>query len=333
MPAVALLISVVGITLVNGVYMFAARLLTPAVPFLVLLVAWALSALLRRSPVAFAVAAAVLVLAYWSTSTSFVYEKSLEVSGEYDPHEYRDILAQGSDPEDLVFFSHMSLAGWYEMDRDERDPPWAYALRWLPIVRPMSEIEPVVQRAAEEYPRLWFVLYQGSFGPGRDLKDWLDETFFPERMIWGTKSLFLSYTPPTDGLRRISPNVDFEGLIRLEVAEYPVRAGPAGQVPVVLHWRALGDSLPDLRVVVQAWDDTGTVLAQRDVRPANWERPAYTWRQGERIEDRHGLILSGGTGVSAHLAISVYDSGTGEMKLVDGSPFFELGTVERRSLE
>jgi hypothetical protein len=190
-----------------------------------------------------------------------------------------------------------------------------------------------VLREAQEHARLWFVVYQGSFGPGRDLKDWLDETLYPEQMIWGTESLFLSYTPPAEGLRRVTPNADFGDLVRLEAAEYMERAGPAGQVSVVLHWRALGESLPDLRVVVQAWDDSGTVLAQRDVRPANWERPAYTWRQDEQIEDRHGLVLSGGMSSPAHLAISVYDVGAGEMKLVNGLPFLELGTVERGSLE
>ena len=96
---------------------------------------------------------------------------------------------------------------------------------------------------------------------------------------------------------------------------------------VELRWRALGDSLPDLRVVLQAWDETGTVLAQRDVRPANWESPAYRWSAGDVVEENHGLLLSGPSNTPVHLAVSVYDAATGEPLLVGAKTFLELGAI------
>ena len=327
LPLLALIATVAGISLGSGFYFFAPRLLTPAVPYLVLLLAWALEALLRRSKVLFACAAIVLVACFWPTSSEFVYEKSLEVSGEFDPHEYHSLLSAQAAPDDLIFFNELALAGWYEMDRGPRDPFWSYVLRWTPIIEPMSAISPRVEHAAGAHPRLWFVLYKGSFGPGRELKDWLDGALYPESMTWGTESLFLSYLPATGATSRITPASDFGGLIRLETAEFGERAGPEGQVPVALRWRALDSPLPDLRVIVQAWDETGTVLAQRDVRPANWERPTYDWEQGEVVDDRHGLLLAGESATPIHLAVSVYDAATGEMLPVNGKVFLELATL------
>jgi len=330
MPLVALVTTVAGITLGSGFYFFAARLLTPAVPYLILFLAWALGALQRRSRVLFVFAGIVLVVCYWPTSTRFVYEKRLEVSGEFDPHEYHSVLSTQAAPEDLVFFNELALAGWYEMDRGPQDPPWSYALRWTPIIEPMSTIAPRVEQAMGERPRLWFVLYKGSFGPGREFKDWLDGTLYSASTTWGKESLFLSYLPPAVGTYRISPAADFGGLIQLEAAEFGERIGPEGQVPITLRWRALDGPLPDLRVVVQAWDETGSVLAQRDVRPANWERPAYDWAVGDVVEDRHGLLLARESATPVHLAVSVYDAATGETLPVGGEPFLELGTVGGR---
>ena len=96
---------------------------------------------------------------------------------------------------------------------------------------------------------------------------------------------------------------------------------------VVLQWRALQEPLPDCRVVLQIWDETGEVLAQRDVRPVNWERPTYRWSAGEVVEDRHGLLLADRSTTPLHLAVSLYDADTGEPVSVAGSAFLELGTL------
>lgn len=327
MPLVGLLATSAGVAFGSGFYFFAPRLLTPAVPFLVLLLSRSLDTLGRRSWVFLAVAAVLLGVAYWPTATQFVYEKGLEVSGEYDPHEYHRTLAASAEADDLVFFNQLALAGWYELDRGPDDANWSYALRWTPIVEPMSRIKPRVAQAAEAYPRLWFVLYKGSFGPSWELKKWLDANLFPVTMVWGRDSLFLSYVPPADAMRHLAPQADFGGLVELPRAVYAVGAGSAGQVPIELTWRALDGPLPDLRIVVQAWDETGKVLAQRDVRPANWELPSYEWGRQDLVVDRHALVLGEPSNTPVHLAVSVYDAETGRALPVDGRPFLELGTV------
>ena len=331
MPLLALLITSGGIVLSSGAYFFAPRLLTPAVPFVVLLVAWALDTLGHRGKGLLVAGLAVLVVAFWPTSSRFVYEKRLEVSSDFDPHEYHAMLSDRTGPDDFVFFNELALAGWYEMDRTPEDPAWGYALRWTPIIEPMERVKPRVERTAAEHARLWFVLYQGTFGPGAELKAWLDETLYPYSTDWGSDdSLFLSYLAPKSPWLEVTPGLDFDGAIRLEAARYSAQAGPAGEVGVALRWQALQASLPDCRVVLQIWDETGTVLAHRDVRPVNWERPTYQWVAGEVVEDHHGLLLTARSETPLHLAVSLYDVGTGEPLPVGGGTFLELGTLDHQ---
>jgi hypothetical protein len=326
-PVLTLLTTIGGVLLGSGAYFFAPRLLTPAVPFLVLLVAWALDWLGSHVKGFLILGLAGLLVAFWPTSTRFVYEKSLEVSGPFDPHEYRAVLGERARPGDFVFFNELAPAGWYDMDRTSKDPAWGYALRWTPIVEPMERIRPRVERAASDHARLWFVLYQGTVGPGEELKAWLDQTLYPFSMDWGSKSLFLSYLVPKTPWIEVAPGADFGGVIRLDAARYSEQAGPGGEVGVVLRWRALQASLPDCRVVLQIWDETGAVLAQRDVRPVNWGRPTHRWSAGEVVEDHHGLLLAAQSATPLHLAVSLYDADTGEPVLVDGNTFLELGTL------
>ena len=147
LAVVVLLAATIGSVLGSGVYFFAPRLLTPSVPFLLLLAAWALDWLRRRSPWLLAVATVALAVTFWPTSSRFVYEKSLEVSGPFDPHEHHALLSGRARREDLVFFNELALAGWYELDRGPDDPPWSYALRWTPIVEPLERIAPRVENA------------------------------------------------------------------------------------------------------------------------------------------------------------------------------------------
>jgi len=327
MPLLAFLTVTVGVVASSRAYFFAPRLLTPATPFLLLLVAWSLDALGHRARVLQVGGLIVLLVTFWPTASRFVYEKSLEVSGPFDPHEYQAMLHDWARPDDFVFFDQLALAGWYDMDRGPDDLPWGYALRWTPIVEPMARIRPRVARAADEHSRLWFVLYKGTFGPGEELKAWLDATFYPASMDWGTESLFLSYLVPRGEWRDVTPDADFGGLVRLEAARYSAQAGPGGEVGVALRWRALQVPLPDCRVVVQVWDEAGQVLAHRDVRPANWERPTSQWSVGEMVEDRHGLLLAERSQTPLHLAVSMYDVETGEPLPVAGGTFLELGVL------
>ena len=98
---------------------------------------------------------------------------------------------------------------------------------------------------------------------------------------------------------------------------------------MVLTWRALQSPLPDCRVVLQVWDETGAVLAQRDVRPANWGRPTHRWAAGEAVEDRHGLLLAARSETPLHLAVSLYNADTGKPLPVAAGTFLELGILEQ----
>jgi len=327
MPGLVLATSVTGIVWASGTYFFAARLFTPAVPFLLLVTAWALDRLGAAWWGLPYVAMTGLLVAFWPTSSGFVYEKGLEVSGDFDPHEYHRMLAERAGPDDVVFFDELALAGWYDVDRTAKDPDWSYALRWTPTIEPLDVIVPRVEQASDHHRRMWFVLYRGTVGPGRELKDWLDRSLYPTSVDWGTDSLFLSYVDSVGPWRELTPTADFGDIARLELARFTTQIGPQGQVGVQLYWRALHTEPPDCRVVVQVWDERGVVLAQRDAAPHNWERPVRSWKAGEMIKDHHGLLLSGDSDTVLHVAVSMYEVESGLPLAVNGRPFLELGTL------
>jgi hypothetical protein len=195
----------------------------------------------------------------------------------------------------------------------------------------MAQVRPRVTQAAEEYSCLWFVLYQGTFGPGEELKHWLDETLYPVSMDWGTESLFLSYVATRGQWHEVSTPVRFGDIVSLEAGRYALIRGSQEGVAVDLQWRALQQPQANYRVVLQVWDETGTVHAQRDVRPANWEHPTLQWAPDELVDDHHGLLLTEhvlGTGMPLHLALSLYDTDTGVPLPVAGGTFIDLGTLE-----
>ncbi|MER3514847.1 MAG: hypothetical protein C4310_11090, partial [Chloroflexota bacterium] len=84
---------------------FAPRHLAPVVPFFGLGLAWALDALGRTWRPVLLLALGLLVIAFWSTSTQFVYAKTLEVVDPFDPTADYRFLSVRTRPDDLVFFN------------------------------------------------------------------------------------------------------------------------------------------------------------------------------------------------------------------------------------
>jgi len=159
LPLFVLSLSVVGIAYSSGVYWFAVRHLVPASAFLCLALAWALDRLGSLWRPLLPIALVALAVAYWPTSTRFIYDKTLEVVDPFDPAEDYRYLAGKAGPGDLVYFNVLARAGWYENLRRPGDPRWSYAMRWDPIVEPMERIAARIQRDAQAHHRLWFVLY------------------------------------------------------------------------------------------------------------------------------------------------------------------------------
>lgn len=96
---------------------------------------------------------------------------------------------------------------------------------------------------------------------------------------------------------------------------------PGDVVAVALRWRLAADAQPPWseaaparsphRVSVRLVDAAGAVVASADRAPAGGRRPTTTWRAGEAVLDRHGLLVPAVTPPGRYrLAVVLYDAAT-----------------------
>lgn len=326
---------VVGLSIAGLVYgavrtqWFAPRHLAPVIPFFGLGLAWALDALGRTWRPILLLVLGLLVIAFWSTSTQFVYAKTLEVVDPFDPTADYRFLAGRTRPDDIVFFNVLSTAGWYEALRRPQDPSWSYALRWEPVIQPIEDIvREHILPAAAAHQRLWFVLYKGTVGSNAPLKAWLDTHLYPVGGAWNGDTLILGYTSPQVPLVTAPIQAQFGDAIQLTGAEYTPQATAHGVIGLILHWQAQRPVTRAYKVFVHLTDDAGWVFSQHDAQPVNDLRPTTTWATGEAIVDRHGLFLPMMAPGAYPVRVGLYDPDTGErLRTSDGRDMIEVGAV------
>jgi hypothetical protein len=331
LPVLPTLIVLIGAALGSQAHMFAARYLIVATPFLILGLGWALVGLWRRGRWLGAVSALALALVTMPILTGYVYDKTAEVTGAYDPATDWRQLGPHVSRGDLVAFNILSLAGAYERYRTPSDPPWTYAQLWDPVHEPLADAQARLLTSVQEHDRLWLVLYRGiASADSADLKAWADRTFFPTDGWWHEGTLYQGYVHAgTD--QQVSPQADFGHGVRLVDAAYTSQVKPdasGAAAAVALTWQA--DQVPDVnaRVFVHLYDRTGKLVAQHDSFPVDDTRPPKTWHAGETVTDRHGLWIPAGTSGPLDLVVGLYDPTTGvRWTLPDGSDKVRLGSV------
>ncbi len=337
LPALAVGLTIVGVSYgAQAVRFFAVRHFVPTAPFLGLALAWALHRLFVRWRPLLPLAVCALAVAFWPTSTQFVYAKTLEVVDPFDPAADRAYLAPKTTPDDLVFFNNLAKAGWYEHARDGEGAPWSYALRWDPIIEPIdAAIAPRVEAAMTQHARLWFALYKGATGPNNDLRAWLasHDRLYPMWEGWTSDTLFVAYVVLDEPLVDSSAGGAFaDQPIQLAAARFTARAQPGGGVAVELTWQVDGPITADAKVFVHLVSADGHLVAQHDARPAGEGRPTQTLSPGEVILDRHGIGLPSEAHGPLTIRVGLYDALTGNrLRLDDGSEFVTIGTVDVHS--
>ncbi len=94
---------------------------------------------------------------------------------------------------------------------------------------------------------------------------------------------------------------------------------------VQLVWRADAEVATSYRVFVHLIDENGTILAQSDGEPANWNRPMTGWMPGEYIFDPHLLPLSADASAKPFaLRIGLYDPQVGTRLSADAGDFVTI---------
>jgi hypothetical protein len=339
LPTLMIAFTLIGVAFAARQWAFNARMLVCAVPALALLLAWSFDRMLSLStdrwPSLGKLAAAAMALAlagaYFTTSTRFVYGKTLEVFDPYNPNTYHDHIAGLAQPNDVAFFNVLSPAGFYALDRQPDDPAWSYALTWDPVIEPRQRWEQRVAQAAGTHNRLWLVLYRGLAGKNGDLRGYMDSTYFPAHSEWGEEEVFYGlYGAPRGELQAV--DVSVSGARWGDIALNDIRVGTSVQsgdiVPVALTWQASAPIPTNYKVFVHAAKPDGFVIAQHDAQPLNDLRPMTTWAAGEPVRDHHGLALPPDYRGELTLKLGLYDPSTGKRLLTDdGRDAIELGSV------
>ncbi len=331
LPAFAIVLTVGGVIVGTQAHMFAGRYLIAASPFIALAVAFAVTVLSARARWLGAMAVVlVAVTTLWPTWVGAVYAKGLERTGEFDPTvDVQSLRAIGAQPDDIVVFNVLSLAGLYDAYRAPTDPMWTFAQRWDPVTEDMRRIADRLSVETPRYPRVWASLYQGTAGPNAELKSWLDRNLYPAGGTWREDTLFALYLP------QANPRVDAETSAtwpagpQLEGATYTSAAKPGGNVTIDLKWKATRSMDKNYVVFVHLYDASGRLVAQHDSQPQGGSRPTSTWSATRSVPDFHGLVLPRDAAGPLSLRVGLYDPATGvRLPLADGRDMAEMGTVE-----
>jgi hypothetical protein len=329
-PFLAITLTLLAVSIGAKVHMFAARYLIPASPFLALLTAWALAACWQRARWLGWIGLLALALSTVPTLTRYVYSKSYEVSGAFDPQADYRYLRDKASADDIVFFNVLSLAGLYERYRTASDPRWSYALRWDPVIEPLeTALADRIKPAASQHRRLWFVLYKGTVAANLALKEWLDLNLFPAFGQWREDTLYEQYLSPTPEMLRIEPGLAFGNRIVLQAAEFTPLAFAGDRVVVRLTWTAREPIAQNYKVFVHLYAADGRLVTQHDAIPVNELRPTMGWHPGEQITDNHGLWLPTDAAGPLRLVVGLYDPDSNtRLKSADGSDHVDIGVVE-----
>ncbi len=159
-------------------------------------------------------------------------------------------------------------------------------------------LEPELEQIAAGHDRLYALYWgEGQRDPQRVVERWLDANTFTATEEWVGDVRFVVYAvPPGDEPALLPVDAAFETpdgatitLLEAGLAPQEATAGDVAQISLV--WQA--NQTPDqaYKVFVHLLDEDGVLVAQRDSEPAAGSRPTTGWLPGERVEDRHGLLL------------------------------------------
>ncbi|MHB9031510.1 MAG: glycosyltransferase family 39 protein [Anaerolineae bacterium] len=331
MPVCVLGIGLLGTAYSARVYWFAVRHILPITPFLGLLLAWALDRLLRLWAPLLIIAGLALGIAYWPSSSSFIYEKTLEVTGPFDPLADYGYLAKKASSSDLVYFNVLAHAGWYETLRQPADAPWSYALSWDPIIEPIESIAARIARQTAPQQRLWFAQYQGDYGSNAALTGWLRDNLYPAGAEWQGDVLFLAFTRPGVSWNSVDSPGTFNDSFTISRARWSAELYADQALAVDLTWELTGKPSADYKVFLHLMSEDGRLVAQHDGTPGSGARPTSSWAAGVPVSDRHALFLPREplpSGTRLRLLVGMYDPVSGQRLLTNtGQDSIELAVI------
>lgn len=298
------------------------RLLILAVPTYLLLLSWVLGIVSRSSRFlsTLLTGLAVGVFAYALVGTLYVQ------SGKADMEalETADRIGTSGRPRDAVLFQAIWHAGYY-LGHSAGPKSNARTLEEIPVRE--------LPKLLEKHPRVWLSMYNSAKREALNpQEEWLDRNAYKASESWrGRLRLSLYGGKPDPSLKPVNANLG--NLISLEAAGIgPSEIRQGDILRLLLRWRALEDPKQKYVTFVHLIDRNKRGCTGRDSEPVDGLRPTETWRAGETIDDRRGLLIGAGVPPGEYyLSVGMYPRDDWRQRLPiagsnDGT--LQLGPVE-----
>ncbi len=188
----------------------------------------------------------------------------------------------------------------------------------LPRSRPpeAAVVAAELEQIAATHQRL-FVAYWGESeaDPQGLIESWLAANAYPAVSRWYGRVRVVVYgLAARPGEPAEAVDAHFGETVRLLGYAPGETSGSPGQViPVTLFWQADSPLTVRLKVFIHLLDEAGNLVAQNDSEPLGNLAPTTSWPTGERVVDRHGVLLP------AELPPGSYQLVLGLYRLSDGA--------------
>jgi hypothetical protein len=188
----------------------------------------------------------------------------------------------------------------------------------LPETQPPERENTVsdLSEIAAQHPKL-FVLFRAEelADPERVVESWLNEHAYRSQTEWHGAVRLVVYGAPAS-VEGIAHPLEVSLEDRIDLLGYDLadeEAGPGRLVRLTLFWRAQGALTERLAVFAHLLDGEGRLVAQQDSEPSGGSRPTTTWRDGETITDRLGILVPQDVAAGEYqLVVGMYHPDTGE---------------------
>ncbi len=169
----------------------------------------------------------------------------------------------------------------------------------LPSQRPPDEKATIstLNRIVGKHNRV-FALYWATdeSDPHGIVEKFLASHGFKSIDRWRGNVRFVVYALPEKSPNLAPKGVLFGDLFELRSAGlYPSDLHAGDILQVFLQWKALHATKQRYKVSVQVLDSQNQVVAQQDGEPAGGSKPTNVWKQGEEVNDLHGVLIPFGT--------------------------------------
>jgi 4-amino-4-deoxy-L-arabinose transferase-like glycosyltransferase len=291
---------VLGLGLRSGLY--EVRYLVLSLPGLMLLVGLGIVRVVRQPMAAALVGLAALVPAAQGLQQQY-----------FDPtlarDDYRSLVAdivRDARPTDAVVLSaenQVEIFSYYYHG--------SLATIGLPAHRPIDadDTRQRLDALRAEHSRIWLVSWaMAEADPRGVIASWLAENGFQATHKWyGSLQLALVGFASTTTTEKVDAAQD-NGIV-LDAFRLGSRTVKPGEtLTLTLVWRASkGPTVDRWKVFTHLLDSSSVVVAQRDAEPADNLRPTTSWKQGEQVEDNHGIAIPAGLPAGTYtLEIGMY---------------------------